>query len=101
MPFLYGLIAVGVIATILYFTNETARTFLQAIWRRWFKRSHVNALADAITVGGLALLADPDLMIVIGDVFKDYPMVVPVLGIALRAIRRFNDPEMRVFGKDE
>lgn len=94
----YIVLAAACVIGLAAFVSARVRGGLCAIWDKWFRKSHVMAIADMITVAGLGLLADPAMMTFLSTVFHDRPWLVPGIGIALRFVRRLNDPDMKIGG---
>jgi len=101
---IYLYIAAGVVATgtVAYFINPTARSWLQGIWRRWFKDSEVNLAADAFTALGMIgeLAADPD----ISQLFASAgisPSTLLIIGVLVRFLRMSRDRKMVPLTRDE
>jgi hypothetical protein len=98
MTLLYIVLTIVILIALSALVSQKARDAIRAIWIKWFRESHVMAVADATTLAGLGLLADPDMMTLLSSVFHDWPWLVPALGVGLRLVRRLNDPEMKIGG---
>lgn len=102
MWFIYAVALFFILGTFVYLLSDKVKSFVHAIWQRWFKDSEVNFLADLATVaGGLVEIIDDPALTDLLSFAGISPATLMVIGIVIRLARMSRNRAMVPFTRTE